>query len=452
MDQFEELVKRNGKIIKIVWGVPLLICILAVIGIMLCLPFLISVGRVQELERQIAADQSITPEKADFYIQEMEKDRKVKNFLSGDVEYGSILLSLYNKKGDYDKAIELSSVLLDKRNVVVYHYYRGFAYFGKKEFDMAVKEMETVANTQPESSPDLNENVLNMQKDAQSMVTIIKFKKFLSDVKNQDESEGMEEIGEKLAEFEQDNNAMKIELSDPDFNFIYLEYNLLQKQYAKVINRASQSITAKDVPPYHYFLGVAYEGRGQNSNALREMNTFLTAQGTVKEDLVDESNSIVIDKGKEYARILLADNYYNKGDYTKSVDSYKEFFYAGANFSYNVEKEKSKNTDMQEFYSTIVSKKDYLSSPINGKGADPLVLADGDRDGLSDNLENILGTGKDNEDTDGDSYEDEKELLFGHDPLRKSPDDKLTDKDYCDYFRKVLPYFASFYNQPDNQK
>ena len=55
-------------------------------------------------------------------------------------------------------------------------------------------------------------------------------------------------------------------------------------------------------------------------------------------------------------------------------------------------------------------------------------VLDDDKDGLSNWEESIYGTNISNPDTDGDSYLDGEEILSGHDPLKKGPNDIYQQK------------------------
>jgi len=76
---------------------------------------------------------------------------------------------------------------------------------------------------------------------------------------------------------------------------------------------------------------------------------------------------------------------------------------------------KKKETEIKiipSYESVILGKHDglVLTAPI-------VAMLDSDGDGVSDDIENRLGTEPDNKDTDGDGYTDSEEIRYGYDPL-----------------------------------
>lgn len=82
----------------------------------------------------------------------------------------------------------------------------------------------------------------------------------------------------------------------------------------------------------------------------------------------------------------------------------------------------SKDTDL-----IIVQKtnKDFNGQATIGQMISENSSIDDDHDGISNWEESIYGTNPHNPDTDGDGYLDGEEVLSGHDPLKKGPDDLI---------------------------
>ncbi len=62
-------------------------------------------------------------------------------------------------------------------------------------------------------------------------------------------------------------------------------------------------------------------------------------------------------------------------------------------------------------------------------GTKGISYCDDDHDGLTNAEENYWGTDPENPDTDGDGFTDGEEVLSGHNPLKKGPDDLLNSKE-----------------------
>ncbi|MFA7169622.1 MAG: hypothetical protein WC178_02100 [Candidatus Paceibacterota bacterium] len=70
---------------------------------------------------------------------------------------------------------------------------------------------------------------------------------------------------------------------------------------------------------------------------------------------------------------------------------------------------------------------------------------DVDDDGLTDDLERILGTDVNQKDTDGDGYDDLTELQKGFNPLDGASESKLSEKDFTVIKNKIEEVDSVFY-------
>jgi len=83
-----------------------------------------------------------------------------------------------------------------------------------------------------------------------------------------------------------------------------------------------------------------------------------------------------------------------------------------------------------------------VSSPSEEMGGFDI---DSDGDGLFDAMEEIVGTDKNNKDTDGDGYEDLAELKKGFNPLVKTPGDKFDDSSYFEIKNRIKDADPDFF-------
>ena len=72
---------------------------------------------------------------------------------------------------------------------------------------------------------------------------------------------------------------------------------------------------------------------------------------------------------------------------------------------------------------------------------------DNDQDGLSDNIERILGTDINNSDSDGDGYNDFNEIKNGYNPLGTSVEEKYTQGEFEIVKNKIKNENEEFYNK-----
>ncbi|MFA6306645.1 MAG: hypothetical protein WCV70_01900 [Patescibacteria group bacterium] len=99
-----------------------------------------------------------------------------------------------------------------------------------------------------------------------------------------------------------------------------------------------------------------------------------------------------------------------------------------------------------------ISDKDLTKIPI---GISDNNYPDSDSDGLYDNLEDAIGTDKQNKDTDNDSYNDKEELDNGYNPLgegKQPVDKKFTQKNSGKIFLQVEKNGEAWYVEPLAQK
>jgi len=444
MDQFEEINRKNGRIVKVILSIPIFFCVFIVVAFALYVPSFIKVAELGNLQVEILNQVDMTPVEADAYLTKLTGDSKVRDILSTNVRYNSALVKLYTKKGDYDMAIEKCSSLLEENDSVFYRYYLAEAYYEKGAFEDADREFIIVVNTAPEDFWEIDiyddeaqarVDSIKIKANAQSRIDLVRLRKAIIDA-----SADMELTKEKSSGYV---NSFKLKdefieplLGDSEFIVAYLDLCVSVRDFEEIKRIVPQAIAAQNNLSYHYYLGIIKEVDGEHEKALEEMKAALPGEGITN---FDGEDFYSIAKTKALAGIFVAEDYYAKGKYTESFDLYKQVSYQSTNIV------DSNNKDdfvcAGEFYSLFVWKKE----PSHES------LTDLDQDGLSDDLEEVLGTDKNVKDTDGDGYEDEKEYFYGHDPLRKSPEDVLSDKDYCDIFRKALPYFAPFYNKTNNQ-
>jgi hypothetical protein len=99
-----------------------------------------------------------------------------------------------------------------------------------------------------------------------------------------------------------------------------------------------------------------------------------------------------------------------------------------------------------------ISNNDLLKIPIGIPITDCL---DSDMDGVCDNLENAIGTNKNNKDTDNDGYDDKIELDNGYNPLgvgKQIIDKNFTQKNSGKIFLQAEKNGEAWYIEPVSQK
>jgi len=99
-----------------------------------------------------------------------------------------------------------------------------------------------------------------------------------------------------------------------------------------------------------------------------------------------------------------------------------------------------------------ISNKDLAKMPI---GILINNYSDSDADGIYDNLEDAIGTDKNNQDTDSDGYNDKIELTSGNNPLgsgKQLIDNKFTQKNSGKIFLQVEKKGEAWYVEPITQK
>lgn len=99
-----------------------------------------------------------------------------------------------------------------------------------------------------------------------------------------------------------------------------------------------------------------------------------------------------------------------------------------------------------------ISNKDLIKIPI---GLPNNNYTDSDLDGVYDNLENTIGTDKNNKDTDSDGYDDKTEISNNYDPLSKGKlpiDQKFTQLNSGKIFLQVEKNGEAWYIEPITQK
>jgi len=99
-----------------------------------------------------------------------------------------------------------------------------------------------------------------------------------------------------------------------------------------------------------------------------------------------------------------------------------------------------------------INNNDLIKIPI---GISTVNCTDSDIDGLCDNLENAIGTNKNNKDTDNDGYDDKKELGNGYNPLGEGKyviDKNFTQKNSGKIFLQAEKNGEAWYVEPVSQK
>jgi len=108
--------------------------------------------------------------------------------------------------------------------------------------------------------------------------------------------------------------------------------------------------------------------------------------------------------------------------------------------------------DLMRKLSIGISNKDLAKIPV---GISTNNYPDSDADGLYDNLENAIGTDKNNQDTDSDGHDDKAELTSGNNPLgsgKQLIDKIFTQKNSGKIFLQVEKNGQAWYVEPITQK
>lgn len=431
MNQFEEITRKNRGIIKVIFSIPILIVILLLLAFLYFLPTLLKLSEIGETQEEILADSYITDQEARDYISRMETDEDTMNsfFLLHDQQYNMTLLILYGQTRDFDKIIARTAKISEIDDNPIYHFYTGIAYMRKSQFDNATAEMNKVLAFEMETSTNtevgdlLSQPYLDKFKEAAGIfIDVIDIQK-KTEGKDFSNSVSAQEASKYIALLERLSTVVDISGSIQE-NLMLLELYSINMDYEKIIDRAQLAIQVEDFPLYHYYLGFAYFEQSQKDLALTEFQKYLDG------DSSEYPIFNTLDK-TEYARTVLEKIYYDKGQFTDSLRYAKEIV------SERVRLASDNNAGiLREFNEVVNRRQNYIIS-----------VSDIDQDGLSDELENLLGLDKNSKDTDGDTFEDRQEFMFGYNPLKKSPGDIITEKEYSDLYYKIIASYSSNYNQ-----
>ena len=252
------------------------------------------------------------------------------------------------------------------------------------------------------------------------------------------------------------------------YNYYLSEAYKASGEYDKMILSAQKMIESGDEHPVsHYYLGWAYYNDGNYDKAERELEKaiFMMDDLSVEEDYISyELDTLFLEEEIEVYKILADINIKKENSnrvktylavavnfrmYSLSeeyVNSYNENLYYNYYGNYDFPSEEDemsldekKQTIVIEFANKIVkAHSDYFDDIEIKKIKNSSYLSDSDKDGLSDNLEKVLGTSKYKKDTDEDGFDDKKELVGGYDPLVISPLGVMEDIDYYDLYLKII--------------
>lgn len=423
MDQFEAISKKNKRITAVVLGIPLLVAIILVAGILLLFVVGMGISENESFQKEIFQAEDMTPEEADSYLVRLTGDDDMD---SSTVGYNVALAKIHMEKGDYDKAIEVCSSAIAAEASPFYNYYLGMAYLQKGLFDDAKSELVKVTVAEAESFYDSalydsydesQADAMLLKEEVQSRIKLIDAVSFLEEVQADDDIT-KEQVVSYVGRVKANKEFMEPMLVNMDSILLYLHFCKYAEEYEEIIQITSRAIEIKDDPAYHYYLAFAHMQTDAPFDQVAQELDSIFAQDALMDKKESVSNKIWIydDFQNVYAR---KNNYeaLNK-IMEKSIDNQISFL-PGDWLEVT-----------KEFKSIVIERKPY----------DSAVLVDTDQDGSGDMLEKALGTAPDKKDTDGDGYEDEKELLFGHNPLKESPDDGLSSEDYSILYEKMMSY------------
>jgi len=427
MDQFEEISSKNRRIMRIILGVPLAFAILLVAGLLLCIPYVIKVGGNADLQKEILNQDNMTPGEADEYLTRLTADAGINDMMSEDAIYNASLAKLYTKKGDYDKAIGICLAGLQEEESVFYRYYLAQAYLEKGEYEDAKRELASVLSASGDSFYDstLYDSTTSALADSvrikagtQSQIDLIDLRDVIIAAPDREFTE--KEAASYISRFKEKARYAAPLMDDEEFMLSYILVCVQAEDFAEMKRVIPEAIKAKDDPAYRYYMGVAFARTGEDfDKAMEQFDAFFAAS-----DAISEAEKT---KEKEITYLSQSAFYKEKADYENFNKTAVRMLDIRTSYASGMWLEL-----MKEFKSVVSDKKPY----------DSQVLADGDQDGMSDELEKLLGTDPAKKDTDGDGYEDEKEIIFVHNPLVVS-DDKLSAQGYYDYYSKMVYYQPS---------
>lgn len=283
-----------------------------------------------------------------------------------------------------------------------------------------------------------------------------------------------------------ENMPLKFIFADQcDYNLYLSRLYEITSEYDKMIITAEKAVkTGGENPIAHYYLGLACYKNNEYDRAEKEFNEAISFENTFRETydkVEDYKNTGAVDEEENNETLrgrylyyieytegelpsliyhisllkhisfkdkiniykALTDIYIQKKDLEKAKESLgkaaeEKIFFTEYYESLKDDASMDKNKIVNEFAKKIViAHSDNEYKYINEISELDYGL-DTDNDGLSNSLENVLGTDKYKEDTDGDGFDDKKELITGYDPLIKSPEDEMDDVDYYNLYIKII--------------
>ncbi|MCK5085211.1 hypothetical protein KAK05_00700 [Candidatus Parcubacteria bacterium] len=252
------------------------------------------------------------------------------------------------------------------------------------------------------------------------------------------------------------------------YNYYLAEAYGASGEYDKMVFSAQKMIESGDEHPVsHYYLGWAYYKGGNYNNAEKELEKAISMMDdlSAEEDYVSyELDTLFLEEEIEIYKALADVNVKKENSnraktylalaidlrmYSLSEEYINNFnenlyynYYGDYDFMPKIDEmplDEKSEAIVIEFADKIVKEHSgYFDNIQIKKIKNSNYLSDGDNDGLSDNLEKVLGTSEYKKDTDKDGFDDKKELIGGYDPLVKSPLGVMDALDYYNLYLKII--------------
>lgn len=427
MSQFEEIVAKNRRMIRVVLFFPAVFIFLSLIAFMLSIPVMGRIKKVEDAKRAVIADSEITSEELPVYISELETDDFVKSVFKNDREYNVALSELYLRKRDFGKLASHLDTAISADSYYMYYFYKGLVQFESGNMDGArgdigsffalrLEENAYDLDTSPVPWVNIAEENANLILDSTDTLNELKGDFLKGNFNSQDALK-------KIAIMEDAENLVG-SVRDVDYNSYLIELYYSQNDYSGIKKRAEKMVELKDNPIYHYYLSLVNYNSQQIDGSIDEMKVFLSGNA-------ENISGFNLPRKIENGRILLSNINYSRGQYSDVLETIRPVISERAKLTLG-----EKGEILREFNSVVSDRKHYETENV-----------DSDLDSLSDTFEDLMGTDKNNNDTDGDGYDDKKEFIHGHNPLIKSPEDALTDYDYANIYSRIVEYYPSVYKK-----
>jgi len=299
MDQFEEMNRKNSRIIKVIIAIPLFFAVAVVAFFLYQLPDFLKLNAAYEAQKQVFMDEDITEDELEGYIVQMEGDGGIidSDAILSDYGYNANLVSLYIENGDYEKARERLLKVIEYDDCILYHYYLGIIYFESGELDIAKTEIEKfleydMDDLYKEGDPYYVFTVTGEMVGAADMLGLVNSRIDLSEMV----SYGIisERESREYADMINEGDIAYSENIDIDLAFIKLYTK--RGEYGKVVDRARSAIKKGDYFEYHYYIAVAYSQQNKRGLAASEMREYLEGNREIYHEVVSEYGSIVDNK------------------------------------------------------------------------------------------------------------------------------------------------------------